>query len=378
MRDTALLDAVEELAPAIRAASEAIEAERRLPASLVRQLVDAGLFRMMLPRAYGGFEADPLTVFEVVEAVSRVDGSAGWIVMIASGTPAFVAPFLPEDVACDIFVRDPDAVVVGGLAPGGRAVAVDGGYRVTGRWPFGSGCEFSTWLLSGVVIHDGDAPRLDRQGKPVRRLALLPAAGCTVLDTWHVAGLRGTGSHDYTASDLFVPREHTVAPGEDALIQSGPLYAIRFLLVTHAAHALGVARHAIDAFTAFAALGDVRAKPLAQLRAARAEALVSSARAFVLAAMDDAWRAASAGAEVTLAQRVQLRLAITNAVQSAKEAVALLYEAAGGAAIYATSPLERCFRDIHVATQHAIVATPSYELFGRALLGLEVDASAVL
>ena len=372
-----ILDAVAALAPTIRAAGDRIEAERRVPDEIVQGLADAGVLRMMLPRRVGGDELDPASAFAVIEALSRIDGSVGWVAMIAAGTPAFVVPWLPDDVTYALLGQDLSRLMVGALAPRGRAVAVDSGYRVSGRWPFGSGCEHARWLASGAVVHDGDTPRLDERGQPVRRLVLLPQESCTIHDTWHVAGLRGTGSHDYSADDLFVPHEHAV---DHSLPKhhDRPLYAVKFLLIAHAAHALGVARHALDAFQEQAARGGLRERPLAQLRLAQAEALVSSSRTYVLSAVDDAWQTANAGVSPSIAQRAAIRLAITNAVQSAAEAVRLLYDAAGGASIYTSSPLERLFRDIHVTTQHAVVATPSYELLGRALLGFETDADGLL
>jgi alkylation response protein AidB-like acyl-CoA dehydrogenase len=369
-----LLAAVARLAPEIAAAADETERARRLPQRLVDAFARAGFFRMLVPRAFGGLECDPQTAFEVVEAVARVDGSAGWIVMIGTGTPAFIAPYVDDAVGYELFQRDPNAVLGGAIGTRGRAVAVEGGYRVSGRWAFGSGAEHCAWLASGCAIYDGDTPRLASDGQPARCVALTPRADVQILDTWSVAGLRGTGSHDYVLEDVFVPAAYAPDPITQPRRQAGPLYSAHFMLTTHAAQALGVARHALDAFTAQAsgpperpaALGG---RPLAQLRLAQAEALVSAARAYVLATTEDAWTTATTDGAPSAAQRAQIRLAMTHAVQSAAQAVDLVRDAAGASAIYTTSPIERCYRDIHVATQHAVVATTSYELLGRALLG---------
>ena len=379
----ALLEAVARLAPAIVDVVDEIERARRLPLPLVEALANAGLFRMMVPRAYGGLEADPLTVFEIVEAVARLDGSTGWIVMIGSGTPAFVAPYLSEAAAWEVFQREPNAVLGGTTASLGRARAVEGGYRVSGRWAFGSGSEHCAWLASGCAIYDGEQPRLAADGQAARCVVVTPSADVTILDTWTVAGLRGAGSHDYAMEDIFVPAAFAPDPITDLRRQPGPLYAAHFMLVTNAAQALGVARHALDAFAAQAAgsperpaqLGD---RPLAQLRLAQAEPLVGAARAYILATTADAWASATCGAELTRAQRSAIRLAMTYAVQSAAQAIDLVRDTAGASAIYVSSPIERCHRDIHVATQHAVVATPSYEMLGRVLLGRDAGAEFVL
>ncbi|MGH9173717.1 MAG: acyl-CoA dehydrogenase family protein, partial [Vicinamibacterales bacterium] len=182
----------------------------------------------------------------------------------------------------------------------------------------------------------------------------------------------------------FVPEAYSVSPVTDRRQHAGHLYDAMFLLIVHAAQALGVARHALDAFAAFASgpprqnVPAVRDRPLAQLRYAEAEALVSSARAYIVTTTEDAWRTACSGEPVTLDQRARIRLAMTNAVQRAADAVDLIYDAAGAWAIYAANPLERCFRDIHTATQHNVVASPSYEMLGRILLGVDEQPAFVL
>ena len=200
-------------------------------------MAQAGVFRMLVPCAAGGLELDPLTLHEVVEEVSRWDGSAGWTAMIGSGA-SFMSGFLPSDFVREIFA-DPNAFLCGNLgAPGARAVAVPGGFQVSGRWPFVSGCEHATWIAGAAVLEDGGM-----------RIVVLPRAACEIVDTWTVTGLRATGSHDVAVCDAFVPRERSFW-WADGPVDASPLYQVRFMLITHAAHALGVARAAIDALVA--------------------------------------------------------------------------------------------------------------------------------
>jgi alkylation response protein AidB-like acyl-CoA dehydrogenase len=373
----ALVAAARALGPRIRASADQIERERRLPDELVRALSEAGILRMMVPRALGGAEADPVTQVEVLEAISRADGSVGWVTAIASGT-AWTTAFLRPEVAAEI-LADPHAVLVGSLAlpSGGRAVAVDGGYRLTGRWPFGSGCEHAAWMVSRAVVYDGDRPLPDAEGMPLARVLLFPRHEATILDTWDVAGLNGTGSHDYTVADLFVPEERTFALAGETAYHPGPLYLARFFLMAHGAHALGIARAAVDALvelvgskrqTGSGAEGLVRDRPHVQLAVARAEALVRGGRAYLWETTRAVWDEACTTGAVSDASRALARLANSAAFESATRAVDLMYTVGGGSSVYRRSPLQRYFRDIHTASQHSIVAPGSFEQIGHALL----------
>ena len=192
------------LGPQIRACADEIEQSRRLPLSLVEAMAEAGLFRLWIPRSLGGEEADPMTLVRVVEEVSRVDGAAGWCMAIG-GTYGVFGGYLPPTAAQKIYGSDKEVRTAGAFRPMGEAVVVDGGYRATGRWPLGSGCQHSAWIVGGCRILDGDRPRLRADGSPVTRILFFPAADCEILDTSHSIGLRGTGSHDYAVSDVFVP-----------------------------------------------------------------------------------------------------------------------------------------------------------------------------
>ncbi len=369
------------LAPRVRAEADRIERERRLTPELVQAMAAAGVFRLLVPRALGGLEVEPTTFVTTVEALAEADGSAGWCAMIAA-TSAVIAAYLAEDVAREIYGR-PDVVTGGAFAPQGTATVVQGGYRVRGRWAFGSGCESCHWLMGGTVVTDGGRTRALPSGAPDPRLMLFPAGEARVIDTWTVSGLRGTGSHDFTVEDVFVPAGRSISLVTDRPRASGALYAFPVfgLLATGIASvALGIGRRALDEVTTLAgaktpALGRrlLRERPMIQVRVAEAEAALGSARAFLLETIDAAWTAAGREGAIPLALRARLRLAATTSALGAARAVDAAYEAGGASSIYATSALQRCFRDVHALTQHMLVAPATLELVGRVLLGVETD-----
>ncbi len=378
------LEAAAALAPRIRAAAEETERQRRLSAELVHALASGGIFRMCVPRALGGGEVDPSTMIQAIETIAAADGAAGWSAMIGA-TSGVASAYLTEDAAREIYGSDPDVVTGGAFAPLGRATVVDGGYRVTGRWPFASGCEHCGWLMGGSVVLDGGQPRLLSSGTPDNRLMLFPAAAVRIIDTWDVAGLRGTGSHDIAVEDRFVPAARSLSLIADRPRTTGPLYAFPvfgLLALGIAGVALGIARRALDELVALAGgktpTGSRRLlaeRPVIHAEVARAEATLGAARAFLAETVGAAWERAQAAGAIEVRERARLRLAATHATLASARAVDLMYGAGGGTAVYAASPLQRCFRDIHVATQHMMVAPATLELAGRILLGLEADTA---
>jgi alkylation response protein AidB-like acyl-CoA dehydrogenase len=376
---TTLIAAVRSLAPQIRAARDDIERSRRLPAPLVTALAEAGLFRLYVPKTLGGLEVDPVTFLRVVEEVARIDGAVGWNLAIGAVHGALGA-YLREDVARAIYCENPHMVVAGSVNPSGTAHAVTGGYRVSGRWPFGSGIQHSTWVYGNCRVFDGDTPRLGAGDAPEMRFMLFPVDQCEIHDTWHVSGLRGTGSHDFTVADVFVPEEQSFLAFTARPYQPGPLYTCPFVTYFAAsipAPPLGMARGAIDALVELASAKTptgsqhlLRERPSVQTDIARAEALLRSARAFLIEALQDIWEVLASGGEVTMQQRAMGRIAGTHAAISAAQAVDLMYNAAGGTALYQSGLLERFFRDVHAATQHISVTPTYYELSGRVLLGM--------
>ena len=250
MRSTtslSFIDAAKGLATQILAAANEIEQSRRLPASLVESMAQAGLFRLWIPRALGGEEIDPLTFVRVIEEISKVDGAAGWCLAICGGNNVF-GGYLPADAAREIYGSDPNVRTAGVFRPAGEARIVDGGYRVTGQWPLASGCLHSNWIVGGCRILDGDQPRLSPDGAPTTRILFFPAKECEILDTWHSIGLRGTGSHDFAVADVFVPATHSLSFRESP-VEPGPLYAVPTIAMFSAGLAavpLGIARHAAN------------------------------------------------------------------------------------------------------------------------------------
>jgi alkylation response protein AidB-like acyl-CoA dehydrogenase len=376
--DRQLLERARRAAAEIAPRAHEIEAARRLPPAVVDALVQAGVFKLLVARAYGGAEASLATLVAVLDELARADGSAGWCAMIGANS-GLMCGFLSDDVARAIYGPD-DAISCGVFAPMGRAVPVADGFRVSGRWAFASGCEHSTWCMGGALVDGEVLPG----GAPDVRSMLFHASEIRIIDTWDTSGLRGTGSHDFVAEDVLVPaaRSFSMLSGRHALAA----YRSTFfggLAAAVAAVALGIARAAIDAFVALArdkrpagARHSVAHRELAQLAVARAEARVRAARAFLLDAVEAAG-ADSVTGDASVEQRALLRLAACHAVTEAAAAVDLVYEAGGGSSIYATSPLQRCFRDVHAATQHVMVTPAAATLVGRILLGIESDISTL-
>ena len=377
------VEAVRELAPLIREHADVIESERRLPDPVVRALAEAGVFKLLVPRKFGGAEADPVTVCRVIEELSMVDGSAGWCAMIAAEYGLF-GGLLPEEAAREIF-SDPGAVVAGTFRPSGTARAVAGGYRVSGHYGFGSGITHSTWTIGGFRLFDGEAPRLTASGAPQTRVLFFPTADVEIIDTWHVAGMRGTGSHDYAVSDLFVP-VHRACRFSEEPVQPGPIYtlpAVALFVVVMASVPLGIARHALDtlrdlvcAKKSFGSETTLRDNPHVQARIGEAEGLLRAGRSFLYETVEAAWDAALRGHRLNWEQRGLMWLAGSQATTQALQAVDLMFRAGGASSIYASLPLERCLRDIRAAAQHRVLQPANFEVAGRLFLGLDMAGSA--
>ncbi|CAM3234709.1 hydrolase [Corallococcus sp. ZKHCc1 1396] len=374
-----LLATAQALFPRLSARSNEIESARRLPPDLSAELAREGFFRMMIPRSLGGLELHPALFFQIIETLAKADGATGWCVMIGAST-ALASAWLPEPSAQAVYGA-PDAITGGMAAPIGRAERVEGGYRVTGRWSWVSGGQHCQWLVGGAVVTEEGKPRMVAEGIPETRLCFFPAQSVVLHDTWFASGLCGTGSLDMEVKDLFVPEAYAVSFLGPRRI-TAPLYGFPFGLLGMGipAVALGIARRAIDEFIALSnqktlvlERRQLAARPAAQEAVSVAEATVRSARAFVLEALNALYDESTRGT-VSLRSRAELRLAMTHATRCAARAVDGLYEAAGGSAVFRTSPLQRCFRDVHVATQHAMVAPPTLELIGGLLLGLDLPA----
>lgn len=370
------------LLPVLRERAREIEGTKYLPGDIVRLLNGAGLLRLWAPREYGGHETDVRTMLRVVEELATADASTAWCVFIhVTSTLALTA--LPTAKAAAI-LADPATVVSGVFAPRGQAV-VDGEHHVVrGRWAWGSGIRNAQWVSVGcVLMRDGKPAPSANPAIPARVTVFVPIDQIRILDTWHVSGLCGTGSNDFVIEDYRAPAEH-IAGAMLPAFASRPLYRFpRFGLLSApiGAICLGLARAAIRELVSLAStkVPDGTARSLAtrsttQLEVARAEASLRAARAYFYEAIESAYAAAMIG-EPTTEHRLHVRLATTHATKACAGVVDAMYELAGGSALYTSAPLQRIFRDVHAATQHMMVATPTLELTGRLLLGLDSDAS---
>jgi indole-3-acetate monooxygenase len=376
------LSVVSALTQMIRKECADVDRTRQLPGVVVDALRDAGVFRMLAPRALGGAESDPLSFLHVVEEVSYADGSAGWCTMIG-GCYATFGGMLPPHGAHEIF-GDPATISAGNFRPDtGAAHEVEGGYQVSGRWELASASSHATWYIAGAMVMRGGVPIMEPNGWPRMREFFFPAAEAEVIDTWESTGLRGTASHDYEVRDIFVP-EHRTLWFQEPPSEHGPLYRmppVAMFATFIAAVQLGIARHAIDAFVEIATakiptmtqtvLAD---RPTAQATLGRAKALQLSARVYVETALQTLWERVEAGHAPTLADRGNLWLAAAHAGHSAHAAIDMLYTAAGASSVYATSPLDRCLRDARTALQHVCTQEVHFETAGR--LGFGRDALA--
>jgi alkylation response protein AidB-like acyl-CoA dehydrogenase len=370
---------VRRLTPLVERLRDDGEQQRRLPQPLFEAMRDAGLFGLWVPRALGGAEVDVETSVRVVEELSRLDGAVGWNVMIAGNTSILWAN-LKHDVAVEMASDEGHTVIAGTVTSGsGTAITVPGGFRVSGRWPFASGCHQADWLVCvGHILQDGQ-PRRAPDGSPRNYTFVLPARECKILDTWHTVGMRGTGSHDFTAEDVFVPEgRHFPARGGPSY-QPGPLYNTHIYHVwapNLAGVALGIARAALDLFIDLAATKRTTRSPVplaeresVQEKFGRAEGLVRSARTFVYETIARTWEYLSAGRAVPDELTALNRLAASLAVDNAVAAVDTVFTLAGSTSIYDRNRLERCFRDVHVVQQHAVVSLTGISVAGGYFLG---------
>jgi alkylation response protein AidB-like acyl-CoA dehydrogenase len=367
------LEAAQKIAPLIRSSADETDAARELPRPLFEALADAGLFHLAVPRAIGGGEIDLPSYVEVIEELGKADASTGWAVNQGAIFATYAAR-MPRDIARAIWIDIPRSVVANTPAPTAQVVVVPGGYRVTGRQGFSTGCRHASWVAAhGQVVENGQS---------VARYFFVPIAEAERLDTWHVRGMRGTGTHHFAVTDVFVPAERTVLSATATLLEDGPLYKIPRTLAFasgDAAVALGMARTCVDTFIELAGAKTPRAMPgllreqsMAQVNVGQAEAALRSGRAFLMETVRDIWNEATAGA-VSLEQRAVLRLATTHGIRLACQVIDTVYNAAGATAAYEGNLIQRHFQDIHVITQHLQGRMAHYELVGRHWLGLPID-----
>jgi len=377
-----MLDVARELAPLVRQYADETEQLRQLPRPLFEALADAGLFHMMVPRSIGGGEIDLPTYVRVMEVLGNADASTAWCIN-QGGVWAIYSACVPPDIAKQIWIDTPRAVVANSATPSFTAESVPGGFRVNGKGSFSTGSRHASWLAARARLMDDGQPRLLPNGKPEIRFCLVPAADAEILDTWHTRGMRGTGTNHFAVSDLFVPEERTLSPGARSLTERGPLYIIMTGLLFpsgDSAVALGVAQAALDALLDLAgakvqhhATNLMREQALIQSTVGHAEADLRSGRALLRETVREVWDEIVATGRITLEQRASLRLATTHAIRLSAQVVDAVYNVSGATAIFESHPIQRYFQDMHVITQHFQSRLDHYELVGRACLGLDVS-----
>jgi indole-3-acetate monooxygenase len=378
-RDRLLAD-IRELAPAIRSRATDIEAARRIPLDLVEALRSIGIFRMFVARNYGGLELDLPAAIEIIEALSRIDGSVGWATMIGSGA-AITVPLLPRETYEQVYRNGPDVIIAASTLPAGTAEAVASGWRVNGRWPFVSGCQHADWIFGLCVMTDGGKPLPGPSGDggpPLTRGFGLPARDWQIEDTWHVVGLKGTGSHHVSLKDTAIPAANFFDLAGGAPCLPGPLYqAVQQLIpLMHVAVAVGIAEGAMDEVIDLANTGRQQVRAVAPMRdtetfgveLGRIAAEIRAARACLRAQVASHWRRALAGtlkSDAFFVQSTQTAIWVaTTCVRAADACFAL----GGSSALYETSPLQRRLRDLHTLGQHAHTQQRHYVGGGKLLL----------
>jgi alkylation response protein AidB-like acyl-CoA dehydrogenase len=380
-------DKVRELAPIICEHADRAEREAQMPREVADAFHRAGMFRVLLPRTMHGGELTIPEVLRLIEEVARVDASAGWNLAICGGGPVF-GHYLSRK-AFETIYGNPRGVTCGSLNPmTSQATAVEGGWRFSGKATNASGCAQASYLMAAALILRDGAPQIV-DGFPMLRAGFFPIEQAKILNTWSTTGMRGTGSNDCVFENVLVPEEFTFDwINAQPTWQHGPFADIPLALQMAgelAAVVLGTARHALDAFdeiarakvpTASRAL--LRERPIAQTQFAQAEGLLNAAHAYFHQVNDEVWRRGEAGEkDFTLKERAQVRLGVVTAVKLAVQAVDLIADASGMSSAQTACPIERCWRDVHTASQHVLMNTARFEVVGRVLLGLDPGSPVI-
>ncbi len=380
-----VLTAARTLQGELAARAAEMETQRRLPRDLALKLAEAGLFRIVTPSDYGGLEYSPPEIVDVVAAVAEANASAGWCVMIGA-TTAMNAAYMEPEMARQVYA-DPMTITGGVFAPMGRADMDGDDFIVSGRWQWGSGSANCTWLCGGALIfRDGVLQKLP-SGRPDSRMMVFPAEDADLIDTWHVMGLKGTGSGDIAVDKIRVPRGRSVSLVSDRPRVDGALYkfpAFGLLSLGVAATALGNASGALNAFMALARAKKSQGstKTLAERSSIHSEtaqmtASLHAAKAYLYDEIALTWDVAQNAGEIPAQRRAALRMACTYMVRTGADICRNCYDLGGGAALFESSELQRRFRDAHAMTQHIVTAPATWELTGRLLFDLPTDTSMV-
>ena len=368
---------IRSLRPVIEAHRNEAQTLHRLPDPVARAFVEANVYRLLLPVEYGGENIDPMDYYDLIEEVASYDGSAGWNFSIGSSTPLVFGDLSPSRLRT-IF-NSPDACVAASTTPLGHAIEVEGGYRLAGRFAWASGVHHARWVVAMGAVFDGAAVRKSSIGTPIILGFVMPKEDCTVLDTWHVLGLRGTGSTEFEADNVFVPKDLAIRFFRPESRYPYPIFRMppTYFGYNHVGVMNGIARSALAALKALAATktsamppGGLRDDPQAQYAVAKAEAMIDANRLAVKEAFRLFWDPVVANESVSMEARARLRRAIAHAAENAIEAVQLCYRAAGGSAVYESAPFERALRDVNTAATHMAVRRVMMEEAGRVAFGL--------
>ena len=377
----ALLNNAQRLSKSFAQRSAEFEQARCLPADVSDAMAKAGIYRMFVPQSLGGSETSPLVSSQVFETLAQGDAACGWVAFIAATSGSSLAR-IETSTAKQMFAS-PQTMLAGVFAPNGKAVKSGEDYILNGQWQWGSGTQNADWVLAGSMVIDPEQPA---DAKPRAHMCLVPKDAIEFLDTWHSTGLRGTGSTDFKLTDHRVPSAHIVGL-EVRKMPDTPLFQFpnfTLLALGIGAVSMGIARAALNEFVGLAqqkkrisSSSTIAERSHTQMQIATAEAKLRSARAFYYDSVEQAWERALAGDTVDVDQRRNLRLATTHAVMASAEVVDCAYNLAGGVSVYQSSNLQRHFRDIHVATQHIMVAPSTLETTGRLFLGLPTNTATL-
>lgn len=380
---------VQALLPGIAERAQATDEARRVPVETITELVDAGVFRLLQPKRYGGAEAEPTTFFRVVRAIAGACGSTGWVASVVGVHPWQLGLF-PEAAQDDVWGADPGALVSSSYAPVGRLTRVEGGYELSGRWSFSSGCDHTGWTLLGALV-------VGLEGRPVDFLTVLvPRSDYVVHDVWDVMGLRGTGSNDIDVQRAFVPEhrvlrnyEHAQLTGPGQRVNPGPLYRLPFGAVfttTVTAPLIGAVQGCYEYYVATMrdrvrlSLGGGRfaEDPFAQVAVARVASEIDAATLQTDRNIDALYRAAASGGSIPMELRLRTRRDQVRATERSLQAVDLLFKTAGGNSLRRGNPIERAWRDVHAGSVHvANDAERTLALYGKGAFGLQVEDNLI-
>jgi 3-hydroxy-9,10-secoandrosta-1,3,5(10)-triene-9,17-dione monooxygenase len=379
-----VVDAVRDLLPAFEERAQGAEDARRIPAESIASLQEAGFFRLLQPKRFGGFEADPITFYTAVRLVASACGSTGWVSSVLGVHPWQLSLF-PEQAQTDVWGEDPHTRISSSYAPTGRAKLVDGGVQLSGRWSFSSGCDHATWVLLGGIVTDDDGNQVDF------RTFLVPLGDYRIEDVWDTVGLRGTGSNDIVVEDVFVPDHHSlsfadtsrcICPGQE--VNDAPLYRLPFGSVfsySITTPIIGMAEGAYNAHVGYmkervrVSYGKVKAAedPFSQVRIADAASEIDAAWLQLTNNIGQLMRYASAGEKIPMNLRLQIRRDQVRGTTRSIHAVDRLFENSGGRALATGTPIQRYWRDAHAGRVHAINDPErALSMYGSAELGLKV------